>query len=111
MFAPSRIRSNPRSLSTGSRKRGHGNAPAPSCPTLRIGVPSRHRSFRPGWHRIARRCVVLVEAFAGCSSQLALVDVVLLDVTGVGLVLLIAMGGFDVVSGVEPDDVQRLQRA
>src|SRR5262245_8717255 len=50
-----------------------------------------------------RRRFVLVKAFAGCSSQLALVDVVLFDVTGVGLALLIARRS-DVVHGVEPDD-------
>src|SRR5262245_18962163 len=53
---------------------------------------------------------VLVETFTAGSPELALVDVVLLDVTGVGLILLIARRK-EVVDGVEPDDVQRLQRA
>src|SRR5262245_37690363 len=53
---------------------------------------------------------ILVETFAAGSPELALVDVVLLDVTRVGLALLIACGS-DVVNGVEADDVQRLQRA
>src|SRR5262245_34727337 len=53
---------------------------------------------------------VLVETFAAAPPEFALVDVVLLDVTGVGLVLLIARRR-DIVGGVEPDDVQRLQRA
>src|SRR5262245_60365735 len=62
---------------------------------------SRHRSTlsrslhcAPG--RSRRHRFVLVETFAAGSSELALVDVVLLDVTGVGLTLLIACGS-DVV--------------
>src|SRR5499426_2270878 len=71
---------------------------------------SRHRSTSlsleqqpsPAPGRSRRRRFVFVEAFAGCSAQLALVDVVLLDVTGVGLVLLVAHCRFDVVGGVKP---------
>src|SRR5262245_60157134 len=79
---------------------------------------SRHRTTSlsleqqssPARGRSRRHRFVLVETFAGCSAQLALVDVVLLDVTGVGLLLLIARCK-EVVDGVEPDDVQRFQRA
>src|SRR5262245_24167114 len=79
---------------------------------------SRHRSTSlsleqqpsPAPGRSRRRRFVLVKTFAGCSAQLALVDVVLLEVTGVGLILLIARRK-EVVDGVEPNDVQRLQGA
>ena len=67
-------------------------------------------SFRLGSHTNLRRCVVFVKAFAACLAQLALVDVVLLEVAGVGPGLLVARCS-DVVGGVEPDDVQHLQRA
>src|SRR5262245_64052035 len=62
----------------------------------------------PAPGRSRRRRFILVETFAGCSAQLALVDVVLLDVTRVGLVLLIACRRRDVVDGFESDDCQRL---
>src|SRR5262245_29774027 len=72
---------------------------------------SRHRSPLPSrFSRHACGASVLVETFTAGSPELALVDVVLFDVTGVGLALLIACGS-DVVDGVEADDVQRLQRA
>src|SRR5262245_5774559 len=52
-----------------------------------VGVSSGlHRAHG----RSRRHRVVLVEAFAAGSPELALVDVVLLDITGVGLALLVA---------------------
>src|SRR5262245_3156093 len=73
---------------------------------------SRHRfTLLPSWFSPhACGTSVLVETLAAGSPELALVDVVLLDVTGVGLILLIARRK-EVIDSVEPDDVQRLQRA
>src|SRR5262245_52851461 len=64
----------------------------------------------PAPGRSRRRRFVFVETLATGSPELALVDVVLFEVTGVGLALLIACGS-DVEDSVEPGDVHQLQRA